>query len=132
MHLRPSKQELSEICRRCGARCCRYIATGIDAPTCKRDYDHIRWYLLHEHIHVFVDHEGDWYLEVEARCDCLGDDGRCLNYKNRPRICRKYGDDDLTCEFLSEEEPHVIRFSTAAEYETWLDHNNVQWRFKKR
>jgi Fe-S-cluster containining protein len=129
---KPSEKKLSEICRTCGARCCRYIATEIDTPTCKRDYDHIRWYLLHETVHVFMDHDNDWYLEVESPCEYLGPDGRCMNYEHRPRICRKYGADDLNCEFLSEDEPHVIRFSTATEYEDWLDDNKVKWRWKKR
>lgn len=131
MKKKQSKHEMSEICRTCGARCCRYMATGIDTPTCKKDYDHIRWYLMHANIHVFLDHEGDWYLEVESPCEHLGPDGRCMNYKDRPRICRHYGDDRQTCEYLSEEEPYEFRFSSARDYEAWLDKKKIQWRFKK-
>ncbi len=121
---------MSRVCEECGARCCRYIATGIDTPTCKRDYDHIRWYLMHEKMHVFVDHENDWYLEVETPCEFLDEQGRCANYHDRPRICRKYGDDHASCEYLVEQSPYKRRFSSAAEFEAWLDKKKITWRFK--
>jgi len=132
MKKKPSKKKMTDICHECGARCCRYMATEIDEPSCKKDYDHIRWYLMHENIHVFFDHEGDWFLEVESRCEHLGPDGRCMNYKDRPRICRNYGDDRQTCEYLAEEEPFERRFSTAPEFEAWLEEQMIKWRFKKR
>jgi len=130
MKTKRSKKPMSQICRECGARCCRYLATEIDRPTCKRDYDYIRWYLLHGNVHVFADHDGDWYLEMESRCEHLGPDGTCTNYDNRPRICRRYGADDQTCEFLSKDAPHKVRFSTATEFEAWLEKKKIKWRFK--
>jgi len=131
MTKKPSKTEMSRVCVQCGARCCRYIATEIDTPTCKKDYDHIRWYLMHGNIHVFVDHEGDWCLEVESSCEHLAPDGSCTNYSNRPKICRQYGADHQTCEYLAEDAPYEFRFSTADEYEAWLDKKKVKWRWKK-
>ena len=41
-------------CHDCTAKCCKYFALQIDTPTTPKDHDHIRWYLLHEHIAVWV------------------------------------------------------------------------------
>ena len=60
----PHRKTIS--CMECGAECCRYIATEIDEPTCKRDYDNVRWYLLHKDVYVFVDHDDCWYVEFET------------------------------------------------------------------
>ncbi len=49
------------LCTYCTAKCCRYFALPIDKPTTWRDFDHMRWFLLHEKASVFVE-EGDWYL----------------------------------------------------------------------
>jgi hypothetical protein len=54
-------------CSSCG-ECCTYIATQIDDPQSFRDYDQIHWYLTHENVQVYVDWEGDWYLEFLTRC----------------------------------------------------------------
>ena len=40
-------------CHDCTAKCCKYFALEIDAPTKAKDHDNIRWYLLHEHIVVY-------------------------------------------------------------------------------
>src|SRR5210317_1232710 len=90
-------------CERCDGACCRYLATQIDTPTGKRDYDHIRWYLLHRDVNVFIDHEDDWYLEFQTPCEALSAEGRCNSYQDRPRICRGYGDDGLICEYHADE-----------------------------
>ena len=69
----------------------------MDKPTSKRDYDDIRWYLMHEGVTVFVE-EGDWYVQYQTRCRNLGDDYRCMIYDTRPEICREYepGECDYT------------------------------------
>ena len=48
-------------CHDCSAKCCKYFALQIDTPTTPKDHDNIRWYLLHEHIAVWVQ-DGDWRL----------------------------------------------------------------------
>lgn len=109
-------------CDACPAMCCRYVATEIDAPTTQREYDNVRWYLMHRDVYVFIDVDDDWYLEFSTPCDNLDADNRCAIYANRPRICRDHGDnDDVVCEFHSDDEPHKIRFKNAAQFETWLD-----------
>ncbi len=119
-------------CEGCGARCCRYVATQIDTPTSKRDYDYLRWYLLHRHVNVFIDHAGGWYIEFETPCEQLGEDHRCSGYETRPQICRGHGVGDTDCEFHGATEPYKRRFKTAAALEDWLDQRGVDWRFKKR
>lgn len=126
------REKLSRACVECGAQCCRYIATEIDEPTCKGDYDNVRWYLLHRHVNVFEDLDGKWFLEFETDCMALDDDGRCGYYDQRPRICREHGDPnaDVDCEFLGEESPYKRKFRTIDEFEGWLAGRGVDWRWK--
>lgn len=84
------------LCSYCTARCCRYFAFPIDEPTTWEDFDHIRWYMMHGPVSVFVD-EGTWYLMIHADCKHLLPDHRCGAYETRPQICRTYTTDD--CEY---------------------------------
>ncbi|MBN1557252.1 MAG: YkgJ family cysteine cluster protein [Lentisphaerae bacterium] len=118
-------------CAACGQACCRYVATEIDRPTCKRDYDNIRWYLRHANVFVFRDHDGKWYLEFETRCEALGEDGFCTAYETRPKICREHGHAAEGCEFHSGHPPHDVRFETAEAFERWLDARGVDWRWAR-
>jgi len=118
-------------CHECDARCCRYVATEIDRPSCKRDYDNIRWYLKHEGVYVFKGHDGAWYMEFKAACAELGKDGRCRDYANRPRMCREHGEGNIECEFVASGEPHVLCFATPGEFEEYLDGKGVDWRWKR-
>ena len=77
------------LCEHCAAACCRYVAIPLDKPTSARDYDDLRWYLMHEAISVFVE-EGDWYIQFQTRCKHLAGDNRCMTYVTRPHICREY------------------------------------------
>ena len=79
----------SILCEHCAAACCRYLALPMDKPTTARDYDDIRWYLMHEGVTVFVE-EGDWYVQYQTRCKNLGADNLCMVYETRPEICREY------------------------------------------
>ncbi len=83
----------TNLCDKCAALCCRYIALPIDNPTDVRDYDNIRWYLMHENIVVFVEDE-QWYIGIFTRCKHLQGDNRCGTYLTRPRICRGYDTDN--------------------------------------
>ncbi len=79
----------SILCEHCPAACCRYLAIPLDGPTCARDYDDIRWYLMHEKVLVFVE-DGDWYVQFQTTCKNLGADNLCTVYETRPEICREY------------------------------------------
>jgi uncharacterized protein len=84
------------LCDHCYAKCCRYFALAIDTPEEQRDFDFIRWYLLHDRATVFVD-DDSWYLLVHTTCKHLRSDNRCGIYETRPQICRDYTTD--ACEF---------------------------------
>ena len=77
------------LCAHCSAKCCRYFALPIDAPTTWKDFEYIRWYLLHDRATVFIE-DDVWYLLVHTRCKHLGDDNLCQRYESRPQICRDY------------------------------------------
>lgn len=84
------------LCNHCTARCCRYFATPIERPKTRKDFDYIRWYLLHGQATVFVE-DDTWYLLVHTACKHLQPDNRCGIYDTRPQICREYSTDQ--CEF---------------------------------
>ena len=79
----------SVLCEHCTAACCRYLAIPLDKPTSARDYDDLRWYLMHAKLLVFVE-DGDWYIQFHTTCKNLGADNRCAAYDTRPEICREY------------------------------------------
>ena len=77
------------MCEHCAAACCRYLALPLDRPGSRRDYDDIRWYLMHRGVSVFVE-DGDWYIQYQTACKHIGPDNRCTIYETRPHICREY------------------------------------------
>jgi uncharacterized protein len=84
------------LCEYCTAKCCRYFALPIDEPTTPRDFDFLRWFLLHERASVFTEDE-TWYLLVHTACKHLQPDNRCGIYERRPEVCREYTTDN--CEY---------------------------------
>jgi len=84
------------LCSYCTAKCCRYFALPIDTPTSFEDFEHIRWYMLHGPVSIFVEDE-TWYLMVHADCKHIQPDYRCGIYETRPQICREYTTDN--CEY---------------------------------
>lgn len=99
---KPPRKDLpsdANLCDYCTAKCCRYFALPIDTPENLKDFEYIRWYLLHDRATVFVE-DGDWYLLVHTICEHLQDDQRCGIYETRPRICREYSTKD--CEYEDE------------------------------
>ena len=64
------------LCNHCSAKCCKYFALPIDTPTEQKDFDYIRWYLLHDAATVFIEGES-WYLLVHTQCKHLQPDNRC-------------------------------------------------------
>ena len=76
------------LCTYCTAKCCRYFALPIDAPTTWKDFDYIRWFMMHGRVSIFVEGE-TWYLMIHADCKHLLEDHRCGTYDTRPEICRR-------------------------------------------
>jgi Fe-S-cluster containining protein len=99
---KPRREELKPgemLCSYCTAKCCRYFALPIDTPETWKDFEYIRWYLLHERATVFVE-DDCWYLLVHNRCKHLRDDNLCSSYQTRPQICRDYA--PKNCEYEDE------------------------------
>ena len=84
------------LCQYCTAKCCRYFALPIDTPTRRKDFEFLRWYLMHGEASIFVEGK-TWYLMVHAVCRNLQDDHRCAIYETRPQICRDYS--TKNCEY---------------------------------
>ncbi len=82
-------------CLQC-AKCCTYVAVGINAPTTPKLATEVLWHLYHQGVSVCRDEAGEWYVQFEARCRNLGPGNLCAVYLNRPHICRAY--DDQVCE----------------------------------
>ena len=99
LNKKPSRNELGPdeiLCDHCTAKCCRYFALPIETPTTRRDFDFIRWYLLHDRASVFAEND-DWFLLVHTTCQHLQSYNRCGIYDSRPEICREYTTDE--CEY---------------------------------
>lgn len=105
-------------CSRCTALCCSYVSTEIDAPTTKRDFDILRWYLMHPGVRVYC--EGDsnsWFLQFMTRCRNLGADQRCTIYAERPQICRDL--QATECEFALGPGDRWL-FTNLEEFDRWM------------
>ena len=106
------------LCAYCTAKCCRYFALPIEAPETRRDYEFIRWYLLHDRASIFTE-DGTWYLLVHTTCKHLQADNRCGIYETRPQICREYStknceyEDDWTYERYFETAEQVAEYAEA-------------------
>ena len=114
----PTPEPVTPLCDQCAALCCRYIALPIDNPDTAKDYDNIRWYLMHENVHVFVE-DDQWYIGFATRCKHLRPDNLCGIYETRPRICRKYTTD--ACEFHGAEYEYEHLFTSAEQLRAFAD-----------
>ena len=139
MSKKHAKKELEETfiirprdCVDCKASCCNHVAIGIDKPTSRKEYGHIRWYLSHKNVSVFIDHDDGWNVEFATPCTHLDENGMCSIYETRPVICREYPADDQYCVYETTQAPHSVKFHTAAEFEIWLDAKKINWRPKAK
>jgi uncharacterized protein len=106
------------LCDKCSALCCRYFALPIETPETRKQYDDVRWYLVHENCVVFIEKK-TWYLAVMAKCKHLQDDNRCGIYETRPRICRKYTTDN--CDYHGGEYDYDKLFTSAEQLWEYAD-----------
>ena len=88
------------LCTSCAAKCCRYFALPIDTPTTWKDFDSIRWFLLHDRVdgvprrrHVV---SSGPYGVPAPRCGASA--ARFM--QARPKICRDYSTND--CEYRND------------------------------
>jgi len=85
----PVPKDMDSLCDQCVALCCRYFAFEIDKPQTRRDFEDLRWYILHQDTIIFVE-AGRWYVQINRPCKALLPDNGCAAYENRPAICREY------------------------------------------
>lgn len=110
--------DVAKLCEYCTAKCCKYFALPIETPDNRKEFDFIRWYLLHDRATVFVE-DGSWYLLVHTACRHLQDDHRCGIYHTRPQICREYStkqceyEDDWTYEQYFETPEQIHEYAEA-------------------
>lgn len=97
-------------CEQCKALCCQYFCFEIDEPDTYGEYEDIRWYLCHDGVSVHIEENGDWYIQIENRCNKLDSKNRCTIYENRPLICRTYDNDN--CEASGEDYGYIEEFTT--------------------
>ena len=109
---------VTPLCEQCAALCCRQIALPIDNPESPNDFDNVRWYLMHENVHVFVEEE-QWYIAFATKCKHLRDDNLCGVYETRPRICRSYTTDG--CEWHGGEYSYDHLFTSAEQLRKHAD-----------
>ncbi len=118
---KPARHELKPgevLCDYCTAKCCRYFALPIEKPKTRRDFDFVRWYLLHGHATVFTENDV-WYILVHTVCRHLQPDQRCGIYDTRPQICREYStreceyDDDWVYDRYFETPEQVEEYADA-------------------
>ncbi len=111
----------SILCEHCAAACCRYLALPLDIPENRRDFDDIRWYLMHEGISVFVE-DGDWYVQIQTKCKNLAADNLCGVYETRPSICREYQAKD--CDYSGAQYGYDHLFTHPKQLEEYYEKEN--------
>lgn len=118
--VKPRRDELpsaDNLCDFCTAKCCRYFALPMDTPTTRKDFDFLRWFLLHGRASIFT--EGEiWYMLVHTECKHLQPDNRCGIYETRPQICRTYSTVD--CEY-EDDWTYERYFETPEQVEEYMD-----------
>ena len=117
------------LCSECSGLCCRYFALPIDNPDERKDFENIRWYLLHENVTVFVE-KGQWYIGVANRCKMLQPDNRCGIYHTRPKVCRGYSTDN--CDYHGGEYEFEMLFTSAEQLERYAKEKLSEDRAEKR
>ena len=117
---KPTREELGaneSLCDFCSAKCCQYFALPLDTPTTARDFDFLRWFLLHDRASVFTE-DDVWYLLVHTPCKHLRPDRRCGTYPTRPQVCREYHTDN--CEY-ADDWTYERYFETAEQVEEYAE-----------
>ncbi|HEX5011774.1 MAG TPA: YkgJ family cysteine cluster protein [Planctomycetota bacterium] len=118
-------------CDTCIGLCCRYVAVEVDAPTEPKDFDLLRWFLLHEGLQLFVDGRA-WFLQVFVRCKALAPDNRCSIYATRPEICREYEADGCDRDEAEGRIKMDRIFRSVEELEAWRVPWMKRWEARRR
>jgi Fe-S-cluster containining protein len=104
--------------------CCRYVATKIDAPRTKIDWDEIYWFLCHDNVEVFIESR-KWYVLFDTPCRNLDAKSRCVVYPRRPYVCGEHEEEN--CEYWGEEEGKVT-MRTPEDLKAYMKRRGVRLR----
>jgi Fe-S-cluster containining protein len=105
-----------QICIACHG-CCFYVTAPLDTPKSKQQKDLYSWYLHHQNVEIYVDHDKAWQLLFKTPCNHIGKDGMCGVYETRPDICRDYS--STNCSRVGDD--HIVLFTKPEEMFAWLD-----------
>lgn len=130
LSIAPPDIPVHDNCNRCTALCCNYVSTEIDPPTTARDFDQLRWYLMHPGVRVYCeDTSGGWFIQFMSRCRFLQADNLCGIYETRPQICRDL--QPTECEFaLGPGDRHL--FQNLEEFDRWLAERDRRRKTRRR
>ncbi len=109
--------------------CCRYVSLPIGRPRTKRDFEEVRWYVLHESVSVYIDLEGDWMIQFDSPCAWLRD-GRCVHYDLRPPICREY--DPAHCERYVPSPAENVFIRNEADLDRYLEERGARLAARRK
>lgn len=108
-------------CHSCGATCCRYVAVALTPPRDTADRDLIHWYLSHTAVCIYIDKDGDWWVQVGTDCRHIAADDGCGIYESRPQLCRNYG--THACERADHDDENIAEFTTVEQFEEFFELN---------
>lgn len=95
-------------CSDCSGDCCKYITIQIDAPKEDIDFEELKWFLCHENVMVYIDHDRQWCVEVKTPCRFQDKETNlCTIYDSRPEVCSEH--DPGECEGNDDHEPYFKR-----------------------
>lgn len=103
--------------------CCEYISLEIDEPEALEDVEHIRWYLYHKNVRVFITEEG-WYIQFFTPCKALLPSGLCGVREIRPKICEEH--DQESCERYGEGSEEEAHFTDPEKFLAWITKNHPE------
>ena len=106
-------------CSKCDGHCCKYITIQIDEPEDNIDFEELKWFLCHEHIIVYIDHDNEWCVEVKTPCKFQDPKTNlCTNYEKRPTACAEH--ETHECEGNDEHDPYYkIKFKTSEDIDAY-------------
>ncbi|MBS3159957.1 YkgJ family cysteine cluster protein [Candidatus Woesearchaeota archaeon] len=105
-------------CEECHAACCKYASVVIDKPENDKDFDEIKWLIAHENVVVYIDQDDDWVVEFVTPCKFYDSkQNKCINYIERPLICKHHEIDE--CVMNGEGKVEKIVFKTWDDIENY-------------
>lgn len=107
-----------DLCKDCEAICCKYVVLDIDTPETLKDFENIKWYVLHKNVEVFVDYEGIWNIRFITNCESLNKKNKCSTYRKRPEICKEFSSKDCPQNKKYEE---ILTFKKLEDVEEYIE-----------